>query len=372
MRRLGVVAIAKPSNGGTFQYTLSMLEALRHLQGWDLTLYSAIDNEHYNAAGFPIRSIDLSRRKLLALVIADICGASMMDPFDKEDVVLAPIYSPYLLHTRKPFAYTLHDLQERYYPENFSIPQRAWRNHIQTRLTRLAARIICESRFVQQDIVRFFGIPAKKVRVMPAPPLLSKDDGNDLARLEALRVKYALPPMYLFYPAAQFWPHKNHLRLVEAFARIAAEFPHCHLVLTGRKTGDYYRVFRRACDLGIEGRVQYIGYVEQEDLFAIYRGAIGLVMPSLFESVSTPVYEAFQAGIPVCASDVVALPEQIGDAGLLFDPLSVESMGESMRSLLNDRALRMRLVENGRKRFSSMTYEKYGESLQALLNELSV
>ena len=78
------------------------------------------------------------------------------DPFISQDILLAPIYSLALLHTSRPFAYTLHDLQEHYYPENFSRWQRAWRYQVHSRLLGLARRVICESPYVKTDIIRYF------------------------------------------------------------------------------------------------------------------------------------------------------------------------------------------------------------------------
>ena len=81
--------------------------------------------------------------------------------------------------------------------------------------------------------------------------------------------------------------------------------------------------------LGLSEQVHHLGYVEQDDLHAIYRLATALVMPSLFESVSIPIYEAFQVGTPVAASGILAIPQQVGDGGLLFDPQSVPSIAQN-------------------------------------------
>ena len=87
---------------------------------------------------------------------------------------------------------------------------------------------------------------------------------------------------------------------------------------------------------GLNGRVRHLGYVEQDDLQTIYRLATALVMPSLFESVSIPIYEAFQVGTPVAASSILAIPEQVGDAGLLFDPKSVASIKDAILRIVRD------------------------------------
>jgi glycosyltransferase involved in cell wall biosynthesis len=200
-----------------------------------------------------------------------------------------------------------------------------------------------------------------------------------------------LPENFLFYPA-QFWPHKNHLRLVEAFQEVAAEFPNLHLVLTGKTnmrrvksraiggndppTGsaigrDQYAAVMSAVDeMGLSGRVHHLGYVEQDSLQAIYRLATALVMPSLFESVSIPIYEAFQVGTPVVASGILGIPEQVGDAGLLFDPTSVASIRQAILEIARDPEGARRLGQKGRDRMIGMTSERYGAQLQNLLSAL--
>ncbi len=104
-------------------------------------------------------------------------------------------------------------------------------------------------------------------------------------------------------------------------------------MLTGKERDEYQTVMDAVAKSGLSGRVVHLGYVAQEDLQTIYRLATALVMPSLFESVSIPVYEAFQAGTPVVASGILAIPEQVGDAGLLFDPMSVASIRDAILKL---------------------------------------
>lgn len=368
--RLGVVALAGPDNGGTYQYTLSTLQALRHVTGFDITVYGDPVNPDFAALGFPVTPFAETPARRMAALAAYRLGVKLPDPFAAEDVLLAPIYSPALLHTSKPFVYTLHDLQERYYPENFSRLQRSWRKQIHRALLARAGRVISESRCVETDIISFFGTPAERMAVMPAPPQLQFQSPQGDAQLLAARARLRLPERFLFYPA-QFWPHKNHLRLIEAFRIVANAVPDLGLVLTG-KPRDQYAVVRSAIDkLGLNERVLHLGYVEREDLQAIYQSAAALVMPSLFESVSIPIYEAFQLGTPVVASGILAIPEQVGDAGLLFDPTSVTSMSEAMLEVVRDRDAARSRAARGRMRMRDMTAERYGAQLQRLLRELS-
>ena len=184
-----------------------------------------------------------------------------------------------------------------------------------------------------------------------------------------LRVRLQLPDKFLFYPA-QFWVHKNHLRLLEAFREVAAEVPDLNLVLTGKKRDEYGVVMSAISKFGLDEKVRHLGYVEQEDLQAIYKLATALVMPSLFESVSIPIYEAFQVGTPVVASDILAIPEQVGDAGLLFDPKSVASIRDAILRIVRDPETARLLGRRGRDRMLTMTPERYGAQLEKLLTDL--
>jgi glycosyltransferase involved in cell wall biosynthesis len=367
--KLGVIALAGPDNGGTYQYTLSMLQALSHVSGLEITVYGDSQNPDLIKLGYPIRHFTESRSRQTAALIADRMYVRLPDRFASQDILLAPIYSLALLHTSKPFAYTLHDVQENYFPENFSRRQRVWRYQVHAQLLARAARVICESSQVQADIVGTFGIAEQRTVVITAAPLqpLPADASDD--RLQAVRNRLLLPEKFLFYPA-QFWVHKNHLRLIEAFAEAVTEVPDLKLVLTGKKRDEYDVVMRAIGKFGLRDKVCHLGYVEQDDLPPIYRLATALIMPSLFESVSIPIYEAFQVGTPVMASNILAIPEQVGDAGLLFDPSSVASIKQAILKMTADPEAARRLAKRGQDRMSAMTPERYGAQLKDLLSEI--
>jgi glycosyltransferase involved in cell wall biosynthesis len=235
-------------------------------------------------------------------------------------------------------------------------------------LLQRARRVICESNYVKSDIVRFFGLPEERAVVIPAPPQQQFLTVSSEDQRQAVRVRLQLPDRYLFYPA-QFWLHKNHMRLLEAFAEVVRQVPDLKLVLTGKKRDEYEAVMRAVDRFGLHDKVRHLGYVEQDDLRAIYELATALVMPSLFESVSIPIYEAFEVGTPVAASNILAIPEQVGDAGLLFDPKSVDSIKQAILTIIEPKTAH-ELAKRGRARMSAMTPERYGAQLQDLLSGL--
>jgi glycosyltransferase involved in cell wall biosynthesis len=227
------------------------------------------------------------------------------------------------------------------------------------------------------DIIRSFDVPKERAVVMAAPPMRHFLAEESSEKLEAVKLRLGLPDRFLFYPA-HFWVHKNHLRLIEAFREVVNEVPDLNLVLTGKrlvhvgKQRDAYDLVLDAIDkCGLNERVRLLGYVKPGDLQAIYKLATALVMPSLFESVSIPVYEAFQVGTAVVASNILGIPEQVGDAGLLFDPNSVSSIKEAILKIVGDREARRLFGQRGRERMLAMTSERFGAELQSLLSALT-
>jgi glycosyltransferase involved in cell wall biosynthesis len=353
------------SSASTLQYTVSMIEALKQLptDRYHFSLFTTRTNHEYDHTGLPITRLGSAR----SLIAGRMVGR---DPFAAVDKIIAPIYSTTLLTTRRPFTFTLHDLQEKYYPQHFSLQTRFWRHTANRLLTARASCILCESQFVKRDIVRFFNTPQSRIAVVPAPPI-SQLGGDQVSSWPPtdIRTKFDLPEMYIFYPA-QFWPHKNHRRLVEAFAQITKTHPQCALILTGKPRDQFDKVFRRIKELGLTQQVRHVGYVEDTDLAALYRAATVVAIPTLFESISLPVYEAFSLGAAVCASNVVALPEQIGDAGLLFDPLSVDDIAAKISTLLASPELRQQLINRGRQRMASVSRADYAQQLSEILDSM--
>jgi glycosyltransferase involved in cell wall biosynthesis len=159
------------------------------------------------------------------------------------------------------------------------------------------------------------------------------------------------------------------MRLLGALAEVVRQVPDLKLVLTGKKRDEYEAVMRAVDRFGLHDKVRHLGYVAQDDLRAIYELATALVMPSLFESVSIPIYEAFEVGTPVAASNILAIPEQVGDAGLLFDPKSVDSIKQAILTIIEPKTA-YEIAKRGRARMSAMTPERYGAQLQDLLSGL--
>jgi glycosyltransferase involved in cell wall biosynthesis len=171
-------------------------------------------------------------------------------------------------------------------------------------------------------------------------------------------------------------PHKNLLRLIEAFARVleVAADDDLRLILAG-DIGDVFHThvpeLRAAvARWGLGGRVHFPGFVPDDDLVVLYNRAVALVQPSLLEGFGLPPVEAMACGTPVVYSRAGSLPEVIGDAGLEFDPTDTGDMARAIGRLLTDPALRETLGQRALRRARRFTWAATARGLLECFDEL--
>jgi glycosyltransferase involved in cell wall biosynthesis len=279
--------------------------------------------------------------------------------------------------TGLPYVMAIHDLQHRLQPEFPEVSAGGeWerREYLYRNAVRRATTLIADSEVGREDILSCYGevgaVP-DRIEVLPflPAPYLAREPTQE-ERLEVRR-RYRLPERYLYYPA-QFWPHKNHLRIVEALSRLQPL--QVHVVLSGTATDRLRRrtlatAMEAATRLGVERQIHYLGYVADAEMSSLYAESSGLVFPTFFGPTNIPILEAWATGRPVLTSDIRGVREQVGDAAVLADPRSVDAIGEGMRQLWQDPALCAGLVEKGRVRLSRYTREDYSRRLLAILRE---
>jgi len=272
--------------------------------------------------------------------------------------------------TTIPSIYHPHDLQHVHLPEFFPPVERRRREVLYRAMCEQAAMVAVASQWTKRDVERQYGLPPAKVVVVPlAPPTAAYDrldaDGAGLAA-----VRLGLPPRFVLYPA-QTWPHKNHVALLEALASLRRAGIVVPFVSTGRLTEHFPMLRQRASRLGIADQVQWLGFLSPRDLSAVYSRATAVVIPTRFEAASAPLWEAFLAGIPAACSTVTSLPEQAGDAALLFDPDRTDQLAEAVRRLWEDPALRSTLVSRGRERVAAYSWDRTARLFRAHYRRLA-
>jgi len=270
-----------------------------------------------------------------------------------------------------PMVFNPHDLQHLHYPQFFDETQIAWREAVYREGCRLAQAVAAESEWVKQDIVRQYGTHPDKIHVVPrgSPTELYQPPSTEV--LAGTKRNLDLPSTFALYPA-QTWPHKNHVRLLEAVALLRdRDGVRIDLVCTGRQNDFWPVIRRRIKDLRLGDRVRFTGYVSAIELRATYRLAEFVVFPSLFEGGGFPVLEAFYEGAAVACADVTSLPEYGGDAVLWFDPTSVQSIAGALARMRAEPDLRLRLIERGSARILQFTWEQTARRYRSLYRRLA-
>jgi glycosyltransferase involved in cell wall biosynthesis len=282
------------------------------------------------------------------------------------DVLHAPVnVTP--LFTGVPRVVTIHDLAFHLFPEQYpGAKQRYLR--LMTRLSvRRAARVIAVSDATRADVLRLYGAAASKVTTVP------NGVGADMRPLpvdqvEAFRGAQGLPARFILF-LGTLQPRKNLETLLRAYARMDGE-PDVPLVVVGAAGWSYGPILATARELGLADKVRFAGYAEPETLSLWYNAAEMLVYPSTYEGFGLPPLEAMACGTPVIASDSSALPEVVGDAGLLVAPSDVDGLTGAIRELATSASLRADLSARGRRRAAGYSWRRTAEATVAVYRDV--
>ena len=254
--------------------------------------------------------------------------------------------APVLRH--RPLVMTVHDLAPTRHPEFLPHFRSRWYWGRWIPLTaRWADRLLVPSVSTKRDLVDLLGIPEARIHVIPwGVPLDPPEEAFDRAAVAKVRSAYGLPDRYLLY-VGTIDRRKDYATLLQALHGIDAGI---HLAVAGSVIAgrtDFPQMIERA---GLRDRVRVLGYVSDEDLVGLFRGAAVFVYPSFYEGFGLPVLEAMACGTPVITYNTTSLPEVAGDAAILLDPpVTPEALAEQIARLLEDDALRRELIERGLK-----------------------
>jgi glycosyltransferase involved in cell wall biosynthesis len=264
------------------------------------------------------------------------------------------------LFGRRPAVLTLHDTRLFESRAQAGLSRRLFRASLYPPSVRRAAGLIAISRATAERCAAIFGIDRARIAIVPHGVRIEDDRGppGPEERAKIAERLGACGPLVVF--AGAFEPNKNLLRLIDAFAEIAArpEGRRTTLVLAGPGGPEFSRIRARIAERGLAERVVFPGYLDRRDLFALLAEAAVLALPSLDEGFGMPVLEAFALGTPVLASARGGLEELAGDAALLIDPENTGAIAAGLARLLSDAALRAELSARGRARAAKFTWER--------------
>jgi glycosyltransferase involved in cell wall biosynthesis len=263
-----------------------------------------------------------------------------------------------------PYVVTVHDLLDYMYRNNSqSSFTRTVRFHLTRRMLHGAAKIFAVSNFTKQDLTRLFDVPPDKIEVvynaLDDRFLLGHATSDDRAMIaERYQVNY---PFILY--AGRISPHKNIVRIIEAFSALKSELakndyvPDLKLVIIGDQVSKHPDLRRAVIKSAVQFDVRFLGFVPVDVLRIFYDLAKIFVFPSLYEGFGLPPLEAMAHDTPVVASNVTAVPEVLGNAAVLVNPENVFEISRALYRVLLDQSLRERMKAAGRDRVRRYSWQ---------------
>jgi glycosyltransferase involved in cell wall biosynthesis len=287
---------------------------------------------------------------------------------------LLPFYSPC------PTVVTIHDVI--YLACRRDLPTRIGRLYYRMMMVaavRLAKRIITDSEFSKQDIVRHLRVDPSKIEVIYPGVDRNFVGRHDSCSLSAIRLKHGLQSEYILYSGI-YKPRKNHAGLLRAFREFLTLGGDADLVIAGPMTEGELPLRHLADGLNISHRLKLTGFVNDEELRALYSGARVYACPSLYEGFGFTVLEAMACGTPVVCSPETSLPEVAGAAAIYSNARNPKDFGGALHRVFTDNAVREQLIDKGLenvkrfawKRAAAETLDVYELAQRSVLRSIRV
>lgn len=273
-----------------------------------------------------------------------------------------------------PVVITIHDLIFLRYPKSYHPAKQIYLRAMSRWSARRATHIIAVSEATRQDAIELLGVSPRRVTTIhngvgeQFVPLPAEE-------VERFRHKHGLSGRTILY-LGTLEPRKNITLLLNAFKEIEArpEYADVKLIIGGSKGWYYEEIFATAERLGLTGtdRLRFLGRVPDEELPLWYNVADVFAYPSLYEGFGLPPLEAMSCGTPVVVSNTSALPEVVGDAGVLLDPEDASGWAMALMDLLSNRAKAQELAARGLRQAQKFTWQRAAEeTLQVYRQALS-
>ncbi|MBU6288690.1 MAG: glycosyltransferase family 4 protein [Chloroflexi bacterium] len=271
------------------------------------------------------------------------------------DIVYAPDFAlpP---RRRAPGVVTVHDLSYLLFPETHYPPLRRFLEATVPRSIAAAALVFADSEQTRDDVVNHLGTdPAKVVTVLSAPDATFRP--MPLDRVRRARERWGVADGPYLVSVGTIQPRKNLPVVFEALRQLPEAV---RLVHVGRPGWLCDPIFAALDASGVKHRVQILQGVDDEDLAALYSGAVACVFPSKYEGFGLPAVEAMACGVPVIASHAGSLAEVVQDAGIIVDPDDSSAIATGTRRLMEDAGFRADLMARGFVQASHFSWDDAG------------
>jgi glycosyltransferase involved in cell wall biosynthesis len=263
---------------------------------------------------------------------------------------------------------TVHDLSFVHHPAAFVPSLQRYLETVVPRSIDRADLVLADSAHTRMDLTTLFDVSPEDVRVIypgVAPRFQREPEPGERERLHD---RYGIGDEPYVLSVGTLQPRKNYVRLIEGFIQFQVEMgTSAHLLIAGGRGWLYDNILAEAQK---HENVRLLGFVEDEDLPALYRGADLFVFTSLYEGFGLPVLEAMACGTPVVCSNTSSLPEVAGESALLVDPQSPDELAEAMVRAFGEEELREEMVDRGLAQAAKFTWERSARQLLDVLESL--
>lgn len=277
-----------------------------------------------------------------------------------------------------PYVVTVHDVLEHMYrTHDGSGFRRSLHFHLTRRVLQTAGRILAVSQFTKAEIEKLFGIPSAHIQVVynAIDERFLRGHASDADR-QLLAERYLVTYPFLLY-AGRISPHKNLVRIIEAFSALKTElekeskYPDLKLIIIGDELSKNPDLRRTVIRSGVHNDVRFMGFVPIEMLRVFYDAAKIFVFPSLYEGFGLPPLEAMAHGTPVVTSNASSLPEVVGNAAVLVNPENVFEIMRGLHRVLLDQAVRDRIRQRGYEQVKKFSWDLSAHRILEVYQEVA-
>lgn len=256
----------------------------------------------------------------------------------------------------------IYDLNFEHYPHDLKFKNRLYYRTFFKRFAKKASRIATISDFSKNDIINKYGISENKIDNVSCG-IKKGFRVLDEAEKQEVKSRFGISNDYFFFVGSMH-PRKNIVRLIRAFDLFKKETAsEIKLVLAGHIMWDDSSIKAVMSEVSVANDIHFTGRVSDEELVGLLGAAFGLTFVPTFEGFGLPIVEAFQAGVPVIASNTTSMPEVAGDAALLVNPFNENEIAGALKKLYREVAVRNELIAKGFSQKALFTWERTAELL---------
>ena len=356
---------------GVGRYTFNLRKSILKLNGkYDCLFYEPDKTGNHikvDGAGIQFDEPVASTQNNVLRILWEQIMLPIYSRKDRLDLFHYTDHALSLFQSTQPVIITVHDIAYIRFPDLLNKSRQIYKKYILRESIKRASIIVADSYSTKRDIIEFFGIDEKQIKVVH---LGVESRFRPISNVKEYRLKNKLPSKMILN-VGTLEPRKNVITLMKAFKKLREKgFETYKLVIAGEKGWLYEQIFKEVEQNDLKNEIIFLGVVRDEDLPMLYNCADIFVYPSLYEGFGLPPLEAMACGIPVITSNTSSLPEVVGNAGIMVGPCDDNSLCEAMYKVLKDEELRCHMSKKGLKRAKLFSWEKATKEILEVYEEL--